>query len=104
MDGLGVFCWGMPYPVRVSVVEKDLSGDKALGISYPGLRLIEIHEKQCESERMDTLIHELLHLMRPSWSEKEVIRVANYLTRHLWAQGYRRRPPSGSSGSRGGFR
>jgi len=101
---LGVFCWGMPYPVRVTVVEKDLSKDKALGICCAGLRLIEIHDKQCESERMDTLIHELLHLMRPSWSEKEVIRVANYLTRHLWAQGYRRRPPSGSSGSRGGFR
>jgi hypothetical protein len=42
--------------------------------------------------------------MRPSWREKEVIRAANYLTRHLWAQGYRRKPPSGSSDSRGGFR
>ena len=102
--GGGVLCWGMPYPVRVSVVEKDLSGEKAFGIAYSDLRLIELHDKQCESERMDTLIHELLHLMRPSWREKEVIRVANYLTRHLWAQGYRRKPPSGSSGSRGGFR
>ena len=94
----------MPYPVRVSVVEKDLSKEKALGIAWSVLRLIELHDKQCESERMDTLIHELLHLMRPSWREKEVIRAANFLTRHLWAQGYRRKPPSGSSGSRGGFR
>lgn len=94
----------MPYPVRVSVVEKDLSGEKALGIAWSDLRLIELHDKQCESERMDTLIHELLHLMRPSWREKEVVRAANFLTRHLWAQGYRRKPPSGSSGSRGGFR
>ncbi len=99
-----MLCLGMPYPVRVKVVEKDLSKDKAFGIAYDDLRLIEIHDKQCESERLDTLIHELLHLMRPSWREKEVIRVANYLKRHLWAQGYRRKPPSGSSGSRGGFR
>lgn len=94
----------MPYPVRVSVVEKDLSKEKAFGIAYSDLRLIELHDKQCESERMDTLIHELLHLMRPSWREKEVVRAANFLTRHLWAQGYRRKPPSGSSDSRGGFR
>lgn len=78
---------GLP---RVRIMEKRLGRERALGQAWQGDNVVEIDPRQCESERLDTLIHELLHLMEPEWSEEKVEEVANWMSRILWRQGYRR--------------
>jgi hypothetical protein len=80
----------MALPKRVVIVEEDLSADRAWGLSYVGKGLIKIHPFQPEEHRLDTLVHELLHLMCPDWSEKKVTRFAQFMSKQLWKQGYRR--------------
>lgn len=74
----------------VIIIERKLGREKALGQAYQGMNVVEIDPRQDERERMDTLIHELLHLMCPKWEEKKVEKRANWLCKHLWRQGYRR--------------
>jgi hypothetical protein len=80
---------GMGLP-RVRIREKRLGRERALGQAWHGENVVEIDPRQRESERLDTLIHELLHLMEPEWSEERVVEVAGWLSRILWRQGYRR--------------
>ena len=78
---------GLP---RVRIREKRLGRERALGQAWHGENVVEIDPRQCESERLDTLIHELLHLMEPEWSEERVVEVAGWLSKILWRQKYRR--------------
>lgn len=52
---------------------------------------IWVHPDQPESELMDTLIHEALHLAFPKMGEKRVIKGANLVSDVLWKKGYRRK-------------
>ncbi len=87
----------MALPKRVVIVEEDLSADRAWGMCFHGKALIKIHPFQPEEHRLDTLVHELLHLMCPDWSEKKVSRYAQFLSRQVWKQGYRRPNPKKAS-------
>lgn len=40
--------------------------------------------------RLDTLLHEGLHVLAPELPEKEVLRIASALARLAWGNGYRR--------------
>lgn len=51
---------------------------------------ILIDPRQAPKDRMDTLIHESLHVIFPEFTEKEVEKTARILTRILWQQGYRK--------------
>lgn len=75
---------------RVRVLEKKLGRERALGQVFQGEGLVEIDPRQGERERLDTLVHELLHLLHPQWGEERVIRVAGWFSRVLWQQRYRR--------------
>lgn len=83
----------MPVP-KIKIIEKKLAHKKALGeaIWRAGKEdhVVYIDPRQPERERLDTLIHELLHLICPEWEEHKVNTTANRLTDHLWRQGYRR--------------
>lgn len=81
----------MALPKKVVIVEEDLSAHRAWGMCYNGKGLVKIHPFQPEEARLDTLVHELLHLMCPDWSEKKVTRFAQFMSKQLWKQGYRRR-------------
>lgn len=81
---------------RVKIVEKKLGRENAFGQVWMDTRLIEIDPRQSEKDRIDTVIHELLHLAKPHWSEEHIVRIATFLARALWKEGYRRihqRPP-----------
>jgi hypothetical protein len=52
---------------------------------------IWIHPAQPESEILDSLIHEAIHLAYPNMSEKRVIKGANIISDILWSQKYRRK-------------
>jgi hypothetical protein len=55
----------MGLPKRVRIVEEDLSEDKAWGLCFASKGLIKIHPYQPMESRMDTLVHELLHMACP---------------------------------------
>lgn len=52
---------------------------------------IQIVALQPPEERLDTLIHELLHAIHPRWTEKKVRRTAACLTRAVLKDGWKRR-------------
>ena len=54
---------------------------------------IWINLSQSESDRLNTVIHECLHVFYPKWSEARVKRVADRLSEVLWRDGWRRLDP-----------
>jgi hypothetical protein len=53
-------------------------------------RLIRIGTWQAESDRLDTVIHEAIHAIRPELDESAVDSTARDISRLLWRLGYRR--------------
>ena len=54
---------------------------------------IEIDPRQTQKQYLDTIIHELLHWVSPTWNERKVSATARLITRELWKAGYRRTQP-----------
>ena len=52
---------------------------------------IVIEENQPTVEYLNSLIHELLHVAHPDWSEAHVTSEADWLTIHLWRSTLRQR-------------
>lgn len=50
---------------------------------------IFIDPRQCESEMLDTLIHELMHYCFPKMSEEKVHNSSSVISHKLWELGYR---------------
>ena len=75
---------------KITIVEKKLGREKALGLAYQGEGLIEIDPRQSNKAYLDTLIHEGIHILCPEWSEHKVKKNANKLTEILWKSGYRK--------------
>ena len=74
---------------RVKVVERNLGREKALGLAYPD-GLVELDPRQDSKEYLDTLIHEILHVLEPKWTEEAVWDAAELLSRKIWKANYRR--------------
>jgi Zn-dependent peptidase ImmA (M78 family) len=72
---------------KIKIVEKNI---RAYGYAYPDFNLIEISPNQTDKQYMDTLIHELLHLLYPEDSESKVSKNAATIRYHLWQKGFRR--------------
>ena len=75
---------------RIKVTERKLLRHNAIGIAYVGDGRVELDPRLKESERLEVLVHELLHHMHPEWNEEEVDRHGKWLGNILWRQGYRR--------------
>jgi len=73
---------------KIKVQERRLN--KYLGYAYPEENLVEITPNQKPRQYLDTLIHELLHIMYPDDSETKISRNASTITHHIWKKGYRR--------------
>lgn len=73
------------------IVEARLPDGDA-GLCDYGRRRITIDPAQqaTERDRLDTVVHELTHAVQPKLSERDVIKIARFVTKHLWRQGYRR--------------
>ena len=76
----------------VPVIERKLGRHKCIGLAVEedGKQRIEIDPRQPERERLNTLIHEAIHLSDFSIPEAKVIRMANKAADVVWRQGYRR--------------
>jgi Zn-dependent peptidase ImmA (M78 family) len=77
-------------PKPPKIVERKLGREKAAGQCHDDKPLIEIDPRQDPKERLDTLIHELLHHVAPEWTEEHVAKNANIISEALWKQKYRR--------------
>ena len=73
----------------IKVKYRKLGRERARGQAYAD-GLIEIDPRQGQKSTLNTLIHELLHLLEPEWSETKVVRVSGTLTKFIWLGRFRR--------------
>lgn len=76
------------------VVIRLLGRENAYGQAVYEDNTIEIDPRQTDCEKLDTAIHESLHLLYPELSEKQVSRDARRISRMLYYRlGYHTTPP-----------
>ena len=75
---------------KIQVVERPLGREKAMGLAWIGEDKIEIDGRLKSKQYLDTLIHEMLHIYNPTWSETRVAQTANEMTSIIWSKNYRR--------------
>ena len=81
----------MPSKVdKIKVIDKKLGRQNAVGQAYTDSKVIEIDPRQTSKNYLDTLIHELLHVYNPEWSETKVSKTATEMTQIIWTKNYRR--------------
>jgi hypothetical protein len=71
------------------VIDRKLGRERACG-QFEAPDLIEIDPRLDARERLDTVLHELLHWAMPEWSEKQVARTATAMMKIMWKDGWRR--------------
>lgn len=77
-------------PRKAKVIEAKLGKEQARGIMDYDNNTIMIDPRQESKEYFNTLIHEKIHHLAPSWKESKVTWWANQLTNFLWEQNYRK--------------
>ena len=75
---------------KIKVIDKKLGRQKAVGQAYTDARVIEVDPRQRSKNYLDTLIHEMLHVYCPDWSESKVTKTANEMTDIIWQKNFRR--------------
>jgi rhodanese-related sulfurtransferase len=80
----------------VKVVVAKLGRQRCIGLAIEedGKQTIVVDPRQPEKERLNTLIHEAIHLADFDIPEAKVIRLANKAADVVWRQGYRRPTPT----------
>lgn len=87
---------GEPQLIRsITVVEKELllREEKCFGQvidPHPKHSAFAVDPRQPAEEYMDTIIHETVHILCPSWSEDQVRHASEVISTLLWMRGYRR--------------
>ncbi len=77
-------------PKNIRVRERHLGREKADGLAWQEDALLEIDPRQSESDRLDTLLHEALHILFPKLNEMQVRGVTKRLASIVWKDGWRR--------------
>ena len=85
-----VYLFNMANNHKIKVIDKKLGRQKAVGQAYTDARVIEVDPRQRSKSYLDTLIHEMLHVYNPDWSESKVTKTANEMTDIIWSKNYRR--------------
>ena len=80
---------------KFKIIEEDLTDDDDWGQTNPvGNNRFEIiidSKHRSERERLDTVIHEAIHVADFNMAESKVKRIAEIVADALWRQNYRRR-------------
>jgi len=74
---------------KAVVVLKKLGRERCYGLCDYGEGKIKIDPRLRPYPMLDTIIHETLHWLEPTWSEKKVRSHSRQLTRQIWAFKYR---------------
>jgi hypothetical protein len=70
---------------KAKIYHKDLSKDKVVGFAYSDPDYyIEIDPNQTNRQYFLTLVHELLHLLLPNLSEKNIVKIEETFGATLW--------------------
>ena len=77
-------------PVKVVFAKLGRQRCIGLAIEEDGKQTIVVDPRQPEKEKLNTLIHEAIHLADFDIPEAKVIRLANKAAEVVWKQGYRR--------------
>jgi hypothetical protein len=75
--------------MEIKVEEHKLGRSKAVGVADYTNRKILIDPRQEPYKYFNTLVHELIHHINPSWPESKVLWYANRISRFLWKHNYR---------------
>lgn len=76
---------GKTWTIRTSTRIK-----KNFGWCDDVIRLITLRADQTPHQRMDTLVHEVIHAVQPKMRHPEVYKLAASVARVLWKDGWRR--------------
>lgn len=74
----------------ISISYEMLGRSRAWGLAYKEDRDIEIDARLDGFELFLTLIHEIMHIQNPAWSEIKVEGHSQEMARLLWDQKFRR--------------
>lgn len=74
----------------IKVVNRKLGKEQANGLAWVDERLIEIDPRLTGYEHFYTLIHEIIHVQNPKWSEIKVQGHSKQMADILWEHRYRR--------------
>ena len=81
-------------PKKFKITERDLRKDKDDGqlyhISSRKFKIVINENHRSEKERLDTVVHECIHIGDLRAPERKVRHMAAIITEALWRQGYRR--------------
>lgn len=72
----------------IKVVYRKLGQESAWGTAEGNM--IELDERLTGRRHLLYLLHEMLHVLHPSWSETRVIEVSRRMCKVIWDQRYRR--------------
>lgn len=76
--------------MQIKVIYRKLGKEKAWGQASIEDGIIELDDRMKGKKHLEILIHELMHLQNPEWSETEVLAKSKQMTGVLWKQHYRR--------------
>ena len=72
------------------VIHRKLGKEVASGLAFCDTGEIHIDSRLKGVDHLETVVHEVMHILQPKWSEIRVIGNSKELTRILWELGYRR--------------
>jgi len=72
------------------IVHKKLGKHKAIGLAYKETGVIYIDERLKGVQHLQTLIHEIVHIQNPKWSEIKVEGHSAEMAKLIWDNNYRK--------------
>jgi hypothetical protein len=79
----------MAKKAPIKVLESHLGNYKADGLAWPDHRTIAIDKRLKGHRKLETIVHEVIHIQNPKWPEIMVEGKAKELADILWGLGYR---------------
>ena len=76
-------------PKDTKVIYRKLGREKAYGIAHIGNNKIEIDPAVSKRKFIEILLHELLHIHNPEFSETKVLKQSKAMTKVLWENNIR---------------
>ena len=75
---------------KIKVKYSKLGRENIWGVAHCVNNLIELDTRLKGKKHLEILAHESLHILLPSLSEEEIVRLSVVLTKTLWSEGYRK--------------
>lgn len=76
--------------MKIRVIRRKLGKEKADGQAWHADKLIEIDPRLTPKNELETIIHEVTHIVFPQMTEEEVCRHAVATVNVLWKEGFRK--------------